>query len=151
MALSPGQLPQFGPERRRGVCDYDLKVSYRIELYPVACVHYKDTHPPQLQSLPASNGNSILKSIELEKVTSPDKAEVDFHCERLVDEATGLIGIHLEWSYSDESSYIREAIAEYMVGLRSKTVLPSGTVDETPGCTLTLNSTLSQQVSGTQI
>ena len=82
-------------------------------------------------------------------MTSPDTPEVDFNCERLVDETTGLIGIHLEWSYRDENSYVRQAIEKYAFGLNFRTVLSSGTDHHDPGGVIDLNPTLSQQVSGT--
>ena len=35
MAISPGQLPQFGPERSGGTCVYNLTVRLGLDLNPV--------------------------------------------------------------------------------------------------------------------
>ena len=80
-------------------------------------------------------------------MTAPERPEVDFNCERLVDEATGLIGVHMEWSYSDENSRVREAIGNYRFSLQFKGVLPSGEKDIAIGGDINLNPMLSQQVS----
>ena len=84
-------------------------------------------------------------------MTAPERPEVDFNCERLVDETTGLIGVHVEWSYSDENSYIREAIEKYAFSLNFQGVLPSGEIDHAPGGVINLNPMLSQQVSDSYI
>ena len=104
-------------------------------------------HPPQLQSLPATNDNSERYIRLLEEVTAPERPEVDFNCERLVDEATGLIGVHVEWSYSDENSRVREAIRNYRFSLQFKGMLPSGGMDIVVGGNIDLNPMLSQKVS----
>ena len=80
-------------------------------------------------------------------MTAPERPEVDFNCERLVDEATGLIGVHMEWSYSDENSRVREAIGNYTFSLNFQGVLPSGEEDIATGGDINLNPMLSQQVS----
>ena len=80
-------------------------------------------------------------------MTAPERPEVDFNCERLVDETTGLIGVHVGWSFSDENSRVREAIENYRFSLRFKGVLPSGEMDSVVGGNIDLNPMLSQQVS----
>ena len=84
-------------------------------------------------------------------MTAPERPEVDFNCERLVDETTGLIGVHVEWSFSDENSRVREAIENYTFSLHFQGVLLSGEIDRAPGGVINLNPMLSQQVSDSYI
>ena len=101
----------------------------------------------QLTSLPGTNSVLLVlgrnKSLE---VTSPPEPVVNFTCDRMVDETTGVIGVHLQWSYMHENiSYIQEAIKNYRIGFELITLFESDTMTRTGGIS-DLNKILSTQV-----
>ena len=68
---------------------------------------------------------------------------VNVTCDRLVDEATGLITAHLQWSYvHDNISYIQEAIKDYRIDFA---LIKSG-IKESTGGVHVLNATILHQV-----
>ena len=101
----------------------------------------------QLTSLPGTNTATISFGERFPLyVTSPPQPVVNFTCDRMVDEATGLINAHLQWSYVHENiSYIQEAIKNYRIGFELITLFESDTMTLTAGIS-DLNKILSTQV-----
>ena len=101
----------------------------------------------QLTSLPGTNTATISFGERFPLyVTSPPQPVVNVTCDRMVDEATGLINAHLQWSYAHENiSYIQEVIQSYQIGFYLITLFESDTMT-LEGGTGFLHTTLSTQV-----
>ena len=144
MALSPGQLPQFGPSSRLP-CQA-LIASVRVSDYILCCIDAMLLCTlcvfPQLTSLPESGTNSAQRDIFFADlpVTSPAKPEVNITCRRTLNESTGLITAHLEWSY-EYNPLIQEAISMYTLTYRLEPEGPLGSISN-------LDPSNSSQVSG---
>lgn len=140
MALSPGELPQFGPSFRRGCQALITTVS--TSNYLLHCI---DTISilvsPQLTALSESGSNSTLAVIPLAgvPVTSPAQPEVNITCRRTLNKSTGLITAHLEWSY-EYNPLIQDAISMYTFTYR---LVPGGPL----GSISNFNPSITSQVS----
>lgn len=145
MALSPGELPQFGPSSTRG-CQA-LLTTVSMSDYLLHCI---DTISilvsPQLTTLSESGGNSggnsaqtVIPLLGLLPVTSPAPPEVNITCRRTLNKSTGLITAHLEWSY-EYNPLIQDAISMYRLTYR---LVPGGPL----GSILNFNPSIPSQVS----